>query len=124
MLSRSRTQATVPLSSGEAELCAIGAVTSDALFVRSLLLESRLFEKANLTVHADLSAGKSVAGRIGTSRKTKHVELCHLYMQELVQSGLLKLGKVLGALNPADILTKKALAYLRTFCMMISHVVA
>ena len=47
-----------------------------------------------------------MAGRFGTSRKTKHVELRRFYMQELVQSGLLKLRKVLGALSPADILTK------------------
>ena len=94
------------LSSGEAELYAIGAGTSDALFVRSLVLESGLFEKANLTVHTDSSAGKSMAGRFGTSRKTKHVELRHLYMQELVQSGLLKLRKVLGTLSPANTLTK------------------
>ena len=85
LLSHSRTQATVALSSGEAELDAIGAGASDALFVRSLVLESRLFEKANLTVHTDSSAGKSMAGRFGTSRKTKHVELRRLCMQELVQ---------------------------------------
>ena len=38
--------------------------------------------------------------------KTKHVELRYLYVQELVQSGLIRLRKVLGTLNPADILTK------------------
>ena len=47
-----------------------------------------------------------MAGRFGTSRKTKHVELRYLYVQELVQSGLIRLRKVLGTLNPADILTK------------------
>ena len=41
-----------------------------------------------------------------TSRKVKHVELRYLYVQELVQSGLIRLRKVLGTLNPADILTK------------------
>ena len=47
-----------------------------------------------------------MAGRFGTSRKTKHVELRYLYVQELVQSGLVRLHKALGTLNPADILTK------------------
>ena len=106
ILSHSRTQATVALSSGEAELYAIGSGTSDALFLRSLVLESSLFQKTNLTVYTDSTAGKSMAGRFGTSRKTKHVSLRYLYMQELVTSGLIKLRKVLGTLNPADVLTK------------------
>ena len=45
ILSRSRTQATVALSSGEAELYAIGSGTADALFVRSLVEESKIFQK-------------------------------------------------------------------------------
>ena len=47
-----------------------------------------------------------MAGRFGTSRKTKHVELRYMYVEELVQSGLIRLRKVLGTLNPADFLTK------------------
>eukprot|EP00438_Fugacium_kawagutii_P020526 Skav212703 [mRNA] locus=scaffold1930:419946:420725:- [translate_table: standard] len=106
VLSHSRTQSTVALSSGEAELYAIGSGTADALFIRSLVLETTLFSKVNLTVHTDSTAGKSMAGRFGTSRKTKHVSLRYLYIQELVASGLVKLKKVLGTLNPADVLTK------------------
>ena len=104
--SHSRTQQSVALSSGEAELYAIGSGVADSLFVRSLVMESRLFSKANICVFTDSTAGKSMAGRFGTSRKTKHVELRYLYVQELVQSGLIRLRKVLGTLNPADILTK------------------
>ena len=104
--SHSRTQQSVALSSGEAELYAIGSGVADSLFVRSLVMESRLFSKANICVFTDSTAGKSMAGRFGTSRKTKHVGLRYLYVQELVQSGLIRLRKVLGTLNPADILTK------------------
>ena len=69
-------------------------------------MEARLFEKANITIFTDSTAGKSMAGRFGTSRKTKHVDLRFLYVQELVQTGMVKLRKVLGTLNPADIMTK------------------
>ena len=106
ILSRSRTQATVALSSGEAELYAIGSGTADALFVRSLVEESRLFQKANLCVFTGSNVGKSIASRFGASRKTKRVELRYLYVQELVASGMLRIKKVLGTLNPADTLTK------------------
>ena len=70
ILSHSRTQATVALSSGEAELYAIGSGTADALFVRSLVEESKLFQKANLCVFTDSNVGKSIASRFGASRKT------------------------------------------------------
>ena len=106
ILSHSRTQATVALSSGEAELYAIGSGTADALFVRSLVEESKLFQKANLCIFTDSNVGKSIASRFGASRKTKHVELRYLYVQELVASGMVRVKKVLGTLNPADILTK------------------
>ena len=49
---------------------------------------------------------KASASRFGASRKTKHVELRYLYVQEPVASGMVRIRKVLGTLNPADILTK------------------
>ena len=106
ILSHSRTQATVALSSGEAELYAIGSGTADALFLRSLVEEAKLFPKANLCVWTDSTVGKSIVSRFGASRKTKHVQLRYLYVQELVSSGMVRIKKVLGTLNPADILTK------------------
>ena len=106
ILSHSRTQATVALSSGEAELYAIGSGTADALFIKSLVEESAIFQRANLCVFADSNVGKSIASRFGASRKTKHVELRFLYVQELISSGMVRIKKILGTLNPADILTK------------------
>ena len=104
--SHSRTQQTIALSSGEAELYAIGGGAADALFLRSLLLESRLIPKVHLFLHTDSTAGKSMASRYGTSRKTGHVQLRYLYVQELVTSGMVIIRKVLGTLNSADVLTK------------------
>ena len=86
--SQSRTQATVALSSGEAELYAIGLGVSESLFIRSLLLESQLSKNVNIRIHTDSTAGKSMATRFGTSKKTKHVQLRFLFIQELVASGV------------------------------------
>ena len=68
--------------------------------------ESKLFQKSNIFVSTDSNVGKSIVSRIGASRKTKHVHLRFLYMPELVVSGMVRMRKVLGTLNPADILTK------------------
>ena len=74
--------------------------------MRSLVEESKIFQKANLCVFTDSNVAKSIASRFGASRKTKHVEHRFLYVQELVASGMVRIKKVLGTLNPADILTK------------------
>ena len=93
ILSHSRTQAIVALSSGEAELYAIGSGTADALFIKSLVEESAIFQRANLCVFTDSNVGKSIASRFGASRKTKHVELRFLYVQELISSGMVRIKK-------------------------------
>ena len=102
----SRTQQTLALSSGEAELYALGLGIAESLFLRSLILEANLATTCKTTIFTDSTAGKSMATRFGTTRKTKHIELRYLYMQELVTSGLVIIKKALGTNNPADILTK------------------
>jgi len=47
----SRTQATIPFSSAEAELCAINTGTTEALHIRSLLMELLNINKINIDPH-------------------------------------------------------------------------
>ena len=47
-----------------------------------------------------------MATRFGTGKKTKHVELRLLCVQNLVQMGLLRLAKIEGTRQPADLVTK------------------
>ena len=70
----SRTQATVALSSGEAELYAIGQGINEALYVRNIIEFDR-------KVRIESTADKSMAIRFGSGKRTKHVELRYLYMQ-------------------------------------------
>ena len=104
----SRTQATVALSSGEAELYTIGQGVNEALFLKNLILEAEFARKVRIEAYTDSTAGKSMAIRFGSGKRTKHVELRYLYMQNLVQSGLLQVKKVNTKFNPADLLTKYA----------------
>ena len=105
----SRTQATQALSSAEAELYAMGMAIQDALHLQSLLQELKLTQLAKpfeLTVYTDSSSGKALASKLGLTRKSKHVQLRFLFMQDLVASGQLKLSRVPSERNPADVLTK------------------
>ena len=99
MVSTARTQGTLALSSGEAELYAIGQGVSEALFLRSMLLEASLAKKVSVIAHTDSTAGKSMATRFGAGKKTRHVELRFLYVQNLVQMGLLKMAKIGGLMT-------------------------
>ena len=103
----SRTQGTIALSSGEAELYAgIGQGTSEALYIRNLITEAKLVKSISINIHTDSTAGKSMATRFGTSKETKHVELRFLYVQELVGKGLMNQRKIGTKDNCADVLTK------------------
>ena len=102
----SRTQATIALSSAEAELYAINTGATEALHLCNLLMELTNTKKVNIKIHTDSSAGKSMATRIGSSRKAKHIELKHLFIQQLILHNIVRLIKIHTNDNPADILTK------------------
>ena len=102
----SRTQATIALSSAEAELYAINTGATEALHLRNLLIELLNVSKVNIKIHTDSSSGKSMATRIGSSRKAKHIDLKHLFIQQLIQHDYVRLIKIHTNDNPADIFTK------------------
>ena len=102
----SKTQGLLALSSGEAEIYAIGYGVMETIFLRSFLREVNLSPRVTITICTDSIAGKSMATRYGASRRTRHIELRYFYMQSLVVSGLLKIAKVGGAENVADLGTK------------------
>ena len=102
----SRTQATIALSSAEAELYAINTGATEALHIRSLLMELLNINKINIKIHTDSSSGKSMATRIGSSRKAKHIELKHLFIQQLISHDYVRIIKIHTNDNSADILTK------------------
>ena len=74
--------------------------------MRNFLLEAWNKAKVTTRIHTDSTSGKSIATRIGSSKKAKHIELKHLFVQQLVQSGTLSIHKVGTLDNLADIFTK------------------
>ena len=65
----SRTQGIVALSSGEAELYAIGQGTSETLFVKNLLMKAKPVKKINIAVHTNATAGKNMASRFWSKQE-------------------------------------------------------
>ena len=76
----SRTQAVVALSSAESELYAIGTGAQEALHIANFIKEATT-TKVNIRIHTDSTSGKSIATRIGSSKKAKHIDLKYLFIQ-------------------------------------------
>lgn len=100
---RSSTQATVALSSGEVGYIILVRAASEGLAVQSLARD--LGWSYPGVLHTDSSAVKGVASRSGAGR-IRHIECRVLWVQEAVKLGRLRLEKVAGTENPADVLTK------------------
>ena len=99
----SSTQATVALSSAEAELYALTKGAAQALGFITLLADMGVEVKA--TVHTDASAAIGIARRAGLG-KLRHLNVRFLWLQHELQGTEMTLHKVHGLANPADLVTK------------------
>jgi len=99
-----KTQSVIATSSGEAEYYGLAKTSAEAIGLRSLCHDLGI-KVQSIVVWVDSSAAKAVAGRVGAG-KLRHVEVTYLWIQSQVQSKRLKVRKVKGEDNPADILTK------------------
>ena len=99
----SSTQPSVTLSSGEAEFYGLVKAAGAGLGHQSLMGDLGL--DVPVTVWTDSSAAIGIASRSGLG-KLRHLETHTLWVQEKVRVGAIKVKKVRGEVNPADLFTK------------------
>ena len=99
----STTQASITLSSAEAELVAMTKAAAETLGIINMIKD--LGQNMTGCVYADSSAALSITERKG-SGKLRHINIRMLWIQEKQQRGDLELRKVDGSMNPADLYTK------------------
>jgi hypothetical protein len=99
----SKTQTTISLSSGEAELHGIAQGAAQALGIQSLLKDAGWHVDVHL--HSDATAAIGIARRKG-SGKIRHLDTTDLWIQDKITSKKMQLSEVLGVENMADVLTK------------------
>eukprot|EP00971_Amphidinium_carterae_P260718 5172389-Amphidinium_carterae.3 len=104
----SKTQQTIALSSAEAELYAIGTTVNDVIYVRNFLHELQFANAQQLIpqIYTDSSSAKCLTQQLGLTKRTKHIDLRYLHVQQLQHNGELKIHKVSTENNPADLMTK------------------
>ena len=106
----SSTQATITLSSGEAELH--GVVKAGANGLGMLALMSDLGVKLYLVIWTDSTATQGICGRQGLG-KVRHLDVQDLWIQQRLRNGDFTLHKVPGEYNPGDLFTKAGLSQKR-----------
>ena len=99
----STTQATVALSSGEAELTGISKGAAQGLGLQSIAKDLGI--SLSLRVMSDATAATGISRRRGLG-KVRHLATADLWMQDRIRKGDFSLDKIAGAENPADMLTK------------------
>ena len=98
-----KTQTTIALSSGEAELHGIAQGCAQALGIQSLCRDMGWSLK--IVVHSDATAAIGIARRKGLGR-IRHLDVTDLWIQDKIRSRQMELRKVEGTKNCADVLTK------------------
>ena len=97
-------QGSVALSSGEAEFYALGSLATDLLFAKGVLEEVGI--KTSAYAYSDSSVARTLATRKGGSRKMRHIEARHLFLQNLVAKKIIEVRPVKGIINVSDLGTK------------------
>ena len=99
----SSNQQVIALSSGEAELYAQTKGAAQTLGMISMAAD--FGNEVEGTVYSDSAAALGIATRTGLG-KVRHIRVQYLWLQERVAEGELRVRKVAGEANPADLLTK------------------
>jgi len=103
--SSASTQGVIALSSGESEFYGGVKTASTGLGMIHLLKDMGVDIQEPLDLKLDASAGIGIAQRRGAGR-IRHISTPTLWLQKAVSEGKVKVSKVLGTENPADLGTK------------------
>jgi len=102
----SRVQCTISESTSEAELKAVCEAVKDILFLK-LLTEELLYPVVSPIPLYEDNIGALRHSQLYASRNCiQHLELCYFKVREYVQSGVIKIEKVVSEEQLADTLTK------------------
>ena len=102
----SKKQSTVALSTAKAEYVDATHCAKQVIWHRSLFTEVGLPLPSTSTIFSDNQAAVSIAHHPEHHARTKHIDIAHHFLQDLVQDGILNLVYITSENNLADIFTK------------------
>jgi len=103
---KTKKQLTISRSSTEAEYRAMATVTSELIWLKSLLASFGLFHKHSMRLYCDSQAALHIAQNPIFHERTKHIEIdCHI-VRERYHTGDLDFFYMPSTSQPAHIFTK------------------
>jgi hypothetical protein len=102
----SKKQATVALSTPEAEYVAVTHVAKQVLWHRTLLTELGIHVPSTLPIFSDNQGACAISHNPEFHARTKHIDIAFHFLRDLVQSGQLDVVYVNTNFNLADLFTK------------------
>jgi hypothetical protein len=103
---QSKKQTTVALSSCEAEYMAINDIAKEVMWMRMLMKELKIEVETPTIIYVDNQSAIKISENDSAHDRTKHIDIRHYYIRDLVDSGEVKLVWVPTADQLADIFTK------------------
>jgi hypothetical protein len=102
----SKKQATIALSSCEAEIVALSEASKEGVYLRRFFDDLGFGAVPSTAVATDNTGARALSYNPEHHERVKHVERRHFYVRELVEDGLLTVPYVATAVNIADFFTK------------------
>ena len=102
----SKMQATVALSSAEAEINALLSITKNIVYVVNLLDDLKIKPKGPIDVYEDNSGCIDIVTNPVINEKSKHMGVHYHYIKENIENNVIKVKKIASEWNLADIFTK------------------
>jgi hypothetical protein len=102
----SKRQATVALSTVEAEYISLTRAAQQQKWMHAWMSEVNLEQPLPGTLYCDNQGAVDLTKNTKSHSKVKHIDIRHHYIRELVHNGELKVNFIRGDENPADLFTK------------------
>jgi hypothetical protein len=102
----SQKQATVALSTAEAEYVALGAATQEALWLRQLHSDLKIDIDVATTIYEDNQGAIAMSKNPVGHKRSKHIDIRHHFIRETVLSGAVQISYCPSSDMVADIFTK------------------
>jgi hypothetical protein len=103
---RSRSQRSVTLSTSESELVACSELIKEIKFIIQVLTSVGIPVKLPVVCHVDNVGAIFLANNLTTGDRTKHIDVRHHFVREIVEEGIVKIIFIKTADNDADLWTK------------------
>ena len=99
-------QATVALSTAEAEYVALGSATQEAIWLQQLLLDLRDNPEALINIFEDNQGAIAIMKNPVGHKTTRHIDIKHHFIQETLQVNTINVSYCPSKDMLADIFTK------------------